>query len=122
MDGNRAFLEAIAEALDAASATMRRRAALISASSDEDAQTVEEDGIARARLLHPQLGPRQAQVIEKLQEAWPAGLTTGPLSRSIRYDQANVYLTLQSLVALGFAEKDSTQSPHQYRLGRRLAG
>lgn len=107
-----ALLYALAEAFDAASGVLRLRAALV-----EPRDRVSTMGsVDRARAVHPQLGPRQAEVIELLEQHGPNGTNTGVLSRSMNYDQPNVYLTLRSLVGLGFVEKDESVIPHNYRL------
>jgi hypothetical protein len=112
-------LDAIAEALEAAAAVLRRHAA-----APEPAATVAEPGAAsaaeRARLAHPMLGFRQIEIIRLLEAAGTKGTTTGAISSTLRYDQPNVYLTLKNLIVLGFAEKDSKASPHRYFLGPAL--
>lgn len=110
-----AVLEAIADALDAASATLRQRVALLKPVGPSEARGP-AGAVARARALHPQLGERQAQILEILAAAGAEGTGTGPISHQIDYDQPNVYLTLQSLVRLRFVEKDDTSDPHRYRL------
>jgi hypothetical protein len=76
--------------------------------------------VNRARSMHPELGPRQAQILELLEEAGPSGTTTGLIGKEIEYPQADVYLTLRGLITRGMAEKDETASPQLYRLGERL--
>jgi DNA-binding IclR family transcriptional regulator len=66
------------------------------------------------------LGHRQEQVLVELEAAEPAGTTTGAIARTLRYDQANVHITLQGLMERGFAEKDTSRYPHIYRLGPAL--
>jgi len=44
----------------------------------------------------------------------------GKSSKAIKYDQPNVYLTLQGLCNMGLVEKDATKSPHVYRLTVKL--
>lgn len=112
------ILIAIADALDAASTTLRQRAALLRLGSPvpDTANTQQQDAVARARAIHPALGPRQIEVIQFLEEAGSAGASTGAVAQAIEYDQPNVHLTLQALVTYGIVEKDSTARPHIYRL------
>ncbi len=72
--------------------------------------------------MHPHLGKRQAEVIEVLEGARRAGTNTGSISRTIGYDQPNVYLTLRGLATLAFVEKDERTSPDTYRLTELLLG
>jgi hypothetical protein len=107
------MLDAMAEALEAAAAVLRRRSAL----ADVESPTVAAAGVvSRARAVHPLLGPRQAEILGLLEESGRGGTNTGVLSRAMEYDQPNVYLTLRGLIGLGFVEKDETTSPHTYRL------
>jgi hypothetical protein len=123
MDPEVAILETFADALDAASASIRHSASRMAARLSPDPDMPSGDGmVARARALHPALGPRQAQAIKELEDAWPDSRTTGLLAASMAYDQPNVYLTLKTLISLGFADKDASASPHLYRLGPRLSG
>jgi hypothetical protein len=117
---NMMMLEALAEALEASAAALRRRLALVEAG--ESAEFAREDlgAVARARAFHEQLGHRQAQILEVLEQAGPGGTDTGKIARAIDYDQTNVYITLRVLCGLGFAEKDETTRPHTYRLGSLL--
>lgn len=114
-------LEALAEALDAASATLRQRVALLIPPPSQRG-TEYLDPVARARALHEQLGHRQAQVLQVLADAGEPGTNTGAISRAIGYDQPNVYITLRVLIGLGFVEKDETTNPHTYRLSQVLSG
>jgi DNA-binding IclR family transcriptional regulator len=66
------------------------------------------------------LGSDLAEIIELLDKAGPFGSNTGFLSRSMGYDQPNVYLTLRGLIGLGFVEKDESGRPHSYRLSKVL--
>lgn len=114
---NVAVLEALADALDAASGALRQHLALLGppAAPGADGQAP-QGAIAKARAIHERLGSRQAQILEVLEGAGDAGTNTGVISRSIGQDQPNVYLTLQALAGLGFVEKDETTDPHTYRL------
>lgn len=112
-----AILVAIADALDAASHVLRQRAAVLSVGVQEPEDAGPTDIVSLARAIHPQLGPRQAQLLDLLAQAGPDGTDTGSLSREMGYDQPNVYLTLQQMMPLGFVEKDETTRPHTYRLG-----
>jgi hypothetical protein len=111
------LLGALADALDAASATLRQRLALLE--PDESEQT-SLGAVAQARRIHPHLGRRQIEILEMLETAGSTGTNTGVISRGINYDQPNVYLTLSGLINLGFVEKDETTRPHTYRLAALL--
>lgn len=106
-------LEAMAEALEAAASALRRRAAMADAPEE---QPRVNGVVARARAAHPLLGPRQAEILQLLEEAGREGTNTGVLSRRMAYEQPNVYLTLRGLITLGFVERDEATSPHRYRL------
>lgn len=108
-----ALLNAFADAFSAASATFRQHAIALSpqASSGQPLSAVE-----RARIMNPQLGPRQAEIIELLAPMYPKGTDTGYLHREMGYDQPNVYLTLQGLIKQGIVEKNVATRPHTYRL------
>lgn len=110
----RNLLEASAEAHEAAAQAFRRRIALLNTSPPRESEDLTAVDLARA--IHPTLGPRQAQLVELLGEAGPSGSDTGTLSRSLEYDQPNVYLTLAKLAKLGIVEKDESTKPHTYRL------
>jgi IclR helix-turn-helix domain len=114
-----AILDAMADALEAASRVLRQRLALVETGPGTRGRA-REGVVARARAMHERLGRRQAEILEVLEEAGSAGTNTGVISRKIGQDQANVYLTLRSLVRLGFVEKDGTTDPHTYRLGTLL--
>jgi hypothetical protein len=114
-----AVLEALAEALDAASLALKRRSALLA--EEPERSKLQGGAVARARVIHPLLGPRQAEVVEQLERAGRGGTNTGVISRAIDYEQPNVYLTLRGLITLGFVEKDESATPHRYRLTRILS-
>jgi len=116
----RATLEAVVDALDAASALLRERLALLPVAAAGVAAQQPPSAVELARAIHPLLGPRQAQIIGELEKAGPAGTTTGRIREAIHYDQPDVYLTLKGLIELRFAEKDPSSRPHIYRLGDRL--
>jgi DNA-binding transcriptional ArsR family regulator len=114
-------LEALADALDAASAVLRERLAVLNLASPSPSPAASSlTAVERARAIHPQLGPRQAQVLQCLDDAGASGATAGTISRTIDYDQPNVHITLQALVKMGFVEKDESARPHRYRLAPRL--
>lgn len=119
-----AILEAIADSYDAASAKLREQITLLklASSAAEPEPATPQNVVARARAIHPQIGPRQIEVLEVLEVADTEGTSTGHISRIIGYDQPNVYLTLQGLMAQGFVAKDETTRPHTYRLAGPLAG
>jgi DNA-binding MarR family transcriptional regulator len=111
------LLEALADAFEAASTTLRQKVAILNLAGDSvTASAVQIDVIARARALHPLLGPRQAEVVRLLADAGPEGTSAGALSRAMGYDQPNTHLALQALVIAGLVEKDESTSPHTYRL------
>lgn len=115
------ILEALAEAHEAAANVLRRHADRLKAGiprGDVGSGTV----VDRAKLTHPMLGHRQEQILTELEAAEPDGTTTGAISRALDYDQANVHITLQALMERGFAERDTSQYPHIYRLGSALRG
>jgi DNA-binding IclR family transcriptional regulator len=72
------------------------------------------------RKQHPVLGPRQAEVLSLLARAGDRWSDTGELAAEMKYERANVYLTLQGLMELGFVEKDASRRPHVYRLADRF--
>jgi hypothetical protein len=107
------LLNAAADALNAAASTLRQHAIALSPQVS-DGQSL--SAVERARVQHPQLGPRQAEAITLLEPLYPEGTDTGYLYREMDYDQPNVYLTLQGLIKLGIVEKNATTRPHTYRL------
>lgn len=117
-----ALLDALADALAAASAVLRQHAAKLSpAAGDAPADSNSPRAVVeRARIMHAALGVRQAQVIELLAEVYPGSTDTGKLSRQMDYDQPNVHLTLRGLINQGLVEKDPTLRPHQYKLATAL--
>ena len=117
---DREILQAIADALDAATSVLRQHIALMEPPAASDATSATRSAVERARAMHPQLGPRQAEVIEELAKAGINGTGTGAIASAIDYNQTDVYLTLKSLLVLGFAEKDASKTPHIYQLGEQL--
>lgn len=109
-----AMLHALADAFDAASTALRQRAAL--SDRDPGPGTTTVAAVDRARALHPQLGPRQATVIDLLERHGREGTSTAVLSKFMDHGHPKVYLTLRNLVLLGLVEKDESVSPHNYRL------
>lgn len=77
--------------------------------------------VRRAHRLHPSLGVRQEEILRRVAEAGASGTTTGAISRQIRYEQPNVYLTLTALSRHGLVRKDAEASPHRYYLGPELS-
>ncbi|UQS27564.1 hypothetical protein L1857_34595 [Amycolatopsis thermalba] len=112
MDEAAAVLNAWSDALSAASAVLRQHALALSPAVEARALSA----VDRARIMNPQLGPRQAEIITLLDELYPKGADTGYLHRKMNYDQPNVYLTLKGLIQQGIVEKDATTRPHLYRL------
>jgi hypothetical protein len=124
-EGNRVnalqeVIDELARQLEAMAGTLRRYGAV----AGEDLQTglpqAWADPVERARALHPALGERQEQVLHEVATAHPGSMTSGDIYRSIGYDQANTYLTLDALSRHGFVRKDATTRPHRYYLGARL--
>lgn len=109
-----ATLQAVADALDAASSLLRQRIALSQPYRPSSSPFL--SAAERARELHHSLGDRQVQVLTQLDQAGKDGTTTGHISRKIDYGQPNVYLTLRRLQALGLVQKDESAHPHIYRL------
>lgn len=117
---NSAVLLALADALEAASRVLRQQA---EAGEAQPAQThLPQGAVARARAIHPSLGPRQTQIIATLEQYGRAGTNTGVISRAIRYSQSNVHLTLKYLMRDGLVERDSQARPHTYWLSDLLLG
>ena len=110
-------LTTMAEAFEAAAAAIRRNIALAAPAEASDAAP---SVAARARALHPQIGKRQLEVLAELDKSGLAGTNTGVISRALKYDQPNVYLTLNNMKDNDFVEKDESTDPHTYRLGRAL--
>jgi DNA-binding MarR family transcriptional regulator len=106
-------------ALEAALEVMRGDLAILQ-QEQEGTTRPSSSAVQRARAIHPQLGPRQAEVITALEEHGSQGTSTGAISRAIGYDEANVYLTLRGLIRRRFVEKDTMTDPHTYRLAGRL--
>ena len=108
------MLEAMAEALEAAAAVLRRRAADQRAGSPETqgAGTLAE----RARRIHRTLGERQEQMLPLLAEADEAGATSGDIARALDYDHANATITLNAMVKAGLLLKDESAVPYRFRL------
>lgn len=110
-------LLALADALDAASRLLRERATAPTQPAPEPRAT---GAVERARSIHPSLGPRQAQILEVLEQYGNAGTNTGVISRAIHYSQPNVHLTLMGLMDAGLAVRDASVRPHVYWLAERL--
>lgn len=123
-------LTAIAEHLEAAAALTRQLALGLPEAVDtaapgeehplEQESITPEEWVNHARDLHPALGERQAQVLGEVAKAHPHGIGTGPICRSIGYEQTNTYLALDALGRQGLVRKDDTAKPHQYYLGKAL--
>lgn len=119
---NAQFASALADALEAAATSLRASALIhgsdLSSTPPPSVESVDTSAVERARSAHPQLGERQAEIIDLLEAAEPTGTDTGSISRALDYDQPNVYLTLAALIRHQLAEKDATTHPHCYRLGK----
>ncbi|MEU7527136.1 helix-turn-helix domain-containing protein [Saccharothrix sp. NPDC042600] len=114
------LLNALADALAAASSVLRQHADAPSPRQATTGGSREPGAVDRARVVHPLLGPRQAEIIGLLEQAHPDGAGTGDLSRRMGYDEPNVHLALQALTGQGLVEKDVTTRPHRYRLSADL--
>lgn len=118
-----ALLNVLADALDTASAVLREGARAISDQHPVSRPDGEDELLARARESVPLLGPRQAEILTLLFRAYPDGHDTGHLSRTMDYDQSDVYLTCNKLASkYGLVEKDTAVSPHMYSLSKQLMG
>jgi hypothetical protein len=120
---NAQFASALADALEAAAASLRTAVRTHESGLGSTAELREPGpttAVERARRAHPQLGERQAEIIQLLEAAEPDGTDTGSISRTLAYDQPNVYLTLAALMRQQLAEKDPSTHPHRYRLGARI--
>lgn len=107
-------LEAIAEALEAAAAVLRRHAAAGQADAPEaqHARTLTE----RARQIHPKLGERQEQMLPLLATAGEQGASSGDIARALNYDPPNAATTLNQMVRAGLLLKDQSAPPYRFRL------
>lgn len=108
------MLEAMADALEAGAAVLRRRAVAWrpGASEAPDTGTLAE----RARQIHRQLGERQEQMLPLLATAGEHGATSGDIARALRYDHANATITLNQMVKAGLLLKDESKVPYRFRL------
>jgi hypothetical protein len=118
----RTIMSALEEASDSLRKVSRVLASTLEERAPSGAQQIDQtsSAVARAKEIHLELGPRQAEIIEQLEIAGDDGTTTGVIFRNIGYAQPNVYLTLRGLITLGLAEKDALASPHRYRLSSAL--
>ncbi len=62
------------------------------------------------------MGTRQEEILRLIALAHPTGVGTGYLSKTMNYDQPNVYLTLKAMIRQGLIVKDETSHPHRYGL------
>jgi DNA-binding MarR family transcriptional regulator len=108
------MLEAMADALEAAAAVLRRRAATghPGVSEARDTRPLAE----RARQIHRRLGERQEQMLPLLATAGEHGATSGDIARALNYDQANATITLNMMVKAGLLLKDESKVPYRFRL------
>lgn len=108
------MLEAMADALEAAAAVLRRHAAAgpPPAPGSLGAGTLAE----RARRVHRMLGQRQEQMLPLLAAAGEHGATAGDIARALEYDPANATITLNAMVKAGLLRKDESQVPYLFRL------
>jgi DNA-binding MarR family transcriptional regulator len=110
---NVALLEALADGFAAASNTFRR---LAEQETKAIAPLPPNETLDRIFQDNPNMGHRQRQVLALLVPKGESGTDTGWLYREMGYDQANVYLVLQSLIQRGIVEKLTDRHPHTYRL------
>jgi len=112
------MLEAMADALEAAAAVLRRRVAAgrPPASGTSHAETLTE----RARQIHRTLGERQEQMLPLLAAAGVHGVTAGDIARALEYDPANATITLNAMVKAGLLRKDDSAVPYRFRLAPEL--
>jgi hypothetical protein len=108
------ILEAMAEALEAAAAVLRRRAAGSCPDVSEAQPTVTLT--ERARRIHRLLGERQEQMLPLLAAAGERGATAGDIARALEYDHANAMITLNAMVKAGVLFKDKSSAPYHFRL------
>lgn len=112
------LLDALADAFEAAAATLRRQAAAGRRDSDDHhADTIMD----RVRSIYPDLGFRQAQMVELLADAGASadgtgGMTASELGRAISYSPVNAHISLAPLVDAGIVEKITVSQPYLYRL------
>jgi hypothetical protein len=107
-------LYALADALEAAAAVLRRRA---SARHPGVAETQHAGTLAeRARQIHLLLGERQEQMLPLLAAAGEHGATSGDIARALEYDHANAMITLNAMVKAGLLLKDESAAPYRFRL------
>jgi hypothetical protein len=108
------MLEAMADALEAAAAVLRRRAA----TGHPDAFRTRHTGTLteRARQIHRMLGERQEQMLPLLAAAGEHGATAGDIARALEYDPANAMITLNAMVRAGLLLKDESAVPYLFRL------
>jgi hypothetical protein len=108
------MLDAMADALEAAAAVLRRRAATWHSDvpQAQDAETLAE----RARQIHRMLGERQEQMLPLLAAAGEHGATSGDIARALDYDHANATITLNAMVKAGLLLKDESAVPYRFRL------
>ncbi len=78
------------------------------------------DVVARARLHHPSLGPRQEEILRLVADAGSEGVATGQLARAMDYDQPNIHLTLQALIRHQLVRRETGSRPYRYFLSSTL--
>ena len=107
------MLEAMADALEAGAAVLRRRAAAWhpGVSEAQHAGTLAE----RARQIHRMLGERQEQMLPLLAAAGEHGATSGDIARELGYDHANAMITLNAMVKAGLLRKTES-APYRFSL------
>lgn len=115
-------LETIADALEAASRVIRNRLSFEAESREIVPKKPATSAVAKALETHPRLGQRQIEILQHLESAGDAGMSSGQLASEMSYEQPNVYNTLQSLLRLHFVEERRDCSPHIFRLRVNLRG
>ncbi len=81
---------------------------------------VDERVVRAARAIHSTMGARQEEILRHIASAHPDGVGTGYLSKTMNYDQPNVYLTLKAMIRQGLIVRDEKASPHRYGLSEKL--
>ncbi len=103
--------------------TANRLRAYVAEANRQQAEgaSVETRVLDQARKLHPSLGARQEEALTLIARSFPDGVGTGFLTKAMKYDQPNVYLTLQALIKQKLVRKDGAAKPHKYHLAEELA-
>lgn len=117
---NLALLTALTRATEAFLTVLREELVLATPIQASD-ETVKIGAVEAARRLHPDLGPRQAEIIELLERTGAEGTTHGAIAKELGRELPNTHTNLQVLVQRGLLERDDSLSPIRYRLAPRIA-